>query len=244
MSEKHDLLQLLGRVSAQVLAIVPKGTIEKPKADQHIFAMLVRCMSLFNGIVILLEQDQAEEALILARSLFEDSLRLAQLADADDEREGYMLWWANDSLKRQIGLFREAVRAGLTENTDKSIRQLQEQQDGIRQYTKRNGIHMKKFLSDFDAAVKFDRKQAFWIYRVSDQMVHGSDTAHMFRRRNISDDHIGVHLKCPNLSTIISAGLNSAESLLHAAQATAKIFSWGVGDALDILYRETEVFQD
>lgn len=244
MSRKRDLLELLGRVSTQVLAIVPKDPIEKPKPDLHIFAMLVRCISLFNGIVILLEQDQAEEALILSRSLFEDSLRLTQLADAGDDRAAYVLWWANDSIQRQIGLFREAVRAGLTENADKSIRQLQEQQEGIRQFAERNGIRLKRFLSELDAAIKFERMESFWSNRVNDQMVHGSDTAHIFRRTNLSEDHVGLHLKCPNLNIVISAGLNSAGSMLHAARASAAIFSWDVGDTLDKLYQETELFQD
>jgi hypothetical protein len=83
---KWRIIDLLKRISTKVQEVHPKEPTKVSSPDGYILGMYFRSISLFGSIITLLENDFAEEALILARSLFEESLHLAELAEAGNER--------------------------------------------------------------------------------------------------------------------------------------------------------------
>ncbi len=86
MSEESNVWQdvrgLLERIKEKVLSSSPSKEITVATADGLTLGMYWRCVSLFRSVLILLDNNQPEEALILARSLFAESLRLMELEDA------------------------------------------------------------------------------------------------------------------------------------------------------------------
>jgi predicted O-methyltransferase YrrM len=79
-AEAIALLQL-------VQEITPKNEIEIRTAHGYILGMFWRSRRLFEGAIILLAAELPEESAFLARSLFEESLHLKQIADEREHRD-------------------------------------------------------------------------------------------------------------------------------------------------------------
>jgi hypothetical protein len=57
-----------------------------PPTRTVVVGMLSRCLGLYKAAVLLLRNDLPDEALIIGRPLFEESIWLSELADSDDKR--------------------------------------------------------------------------------------------------------------------------------------------------------------
>ena len=110
---RHRLADLVQRIAEAVRRIYPGGISEIETADGYVFSMYWRSVRLFDGIILLLRNRLPEEALILARSLFVEGLRLAEIADAGRSRGSLVLGWASASIEEKKGLIKEAIRLGL-----------------------------------------------------------------------------------------------------------------------------------
>jgi hypothetical protein len=75
--------------------------------------MFWRSLRLFDGIAMLLNGDLPEEAMILGRGLFEEALRLAEVANSGDKRAALLIGWEAKSLNEKIGLHNTAIAMGL-----------------------------------------------------------------------------------------------------------------------------------
>ena len=65
-----DVRGLLEQIKEKVGSSHPTGKFPVTTADGLILDIRQRCVSLFSGVLILLDNNQPEEALILARSLY------------------------------------------------------------------------------------------------------------------------------------------------------------------------------
>jgi hypothetical protein len=74
--------ELLDQIEKSMLSTLPPEGISHTLADAIALGMYWRCMSLFRSIILLLTNNQPEEALMLWRSLFTDSLRMRELEAA------------------------------------------------------------------------------------------------------------------------------------------------------------------
>ena len=74
-----------------MLDSTPQEVIELSPPDSQALGMYWRCVSLFRSLLILHDDHYPEEALFLARSLFEESLQLMQLNDAGTERKRILI---------------------------------------------------------------------------------------------------------------------------------------------------------
>jgi hypothetical protein len=74
--------ELLNQIEERMLATLPPEGVSLTPADLIAAGMYWRCMSLFHSIILLLNNNQPEEALMLSRSLFTDSLRMRGLEAA------------------------------------------------------------------------------------------------------------------------------------------------------------------
>ena len=64
---------------SRLKACTPKTEFEIPTAHVYIVGMFWRAVRLYDGTLVLLKSELPEESALLARSLFEESLRLRQL---------------------------------------------------------------------------------------------------------------------------------------------------------------------
>lgn len=94
-----------------MLDSTPREVIELSPPDLHALGMYWRCVSLFRSLLILLDNHFPEEALFLARTLFEESLQLMQLNDAGTERERMLVGLRAKWLQSQEDLLLQRHRS-------------------------------------------------------------------------------------------------------------------------------------
>lgn len=91
-----EVLPLAEKIFQLVRDSTPKKLSDvNPAVHLHIIGMFWRALRLYGGVLILLKAELPEEAAILARSLFEEALRLQQLAADTKNRNALILGWAN-----------------------------------------------------------------------------------------------------------------------------------------------------
>lgn len=246
MSEESNVWQdvrgLLERIKEKVLSSSPSKEITVATADGLTLGMYWRCVSLFRSVLILLDNDQPEEALILARSLFAESLRLMELEDAGTEREAILLGYYVQSLERSKALFgQEAERLGLTDDISDVLANVEKQRRGLDDYRRRKGIgRLGRFSTEKNAATKLNRKEDLWTFLLSHGMVHGEDAAQLFRRRKVGSDLMAFCSHTNDPDVLAEVGAFAARSVSHALYAAASIFGWEVSSELQKLTEDLE----
>src|SRR5687768_12605923 len=106
----EDYLAFRPQIEAAVLSLGDGQQIATKPLLGFVFSMYWRCVRLFKATNVLLSAELPEEALLPARALFEDSLRLMQLAKDKANMKGLLLRWLNDSYVNLEALTREAER--------------------------------------------------------------------------------------------------------------------------------------
>jgi hypothetical protein len=208
---------------------VPTGEFTVPAAHAHIVGMFWRSRRLYDGVLLLLKAELPEEALFLARSLFEDSLRLRQLAADVQSRDAFILGWANRSLEEQRGLLNTGVATGQDEDISAAVSALNEQQRHLREYATRHGVtRLLNFDSIRHLAFRFGRKDDLWTYQLSHESVHGSDSFWMFARRRPAADAAAFHAKNADPIFRSSVALFAARSMRDATVAASAVFGWSM----------------
>src|SRR5688572_22695736 len=89
-----DVLARAKELAAMITGDIADRAYEIPTAHTYVLGMFWRCVRLYDGVILLLEAQLPEEAAILGRSLFEESLRLQQLTDSS-QRDALIVGWAN-----------------------------------------------------------------------------------------------------------------------------------------------------
>jgi 8-oxo-dGTP pyrophosphatase MutT (NUDIX family) len=179
---------------------LPTEPSEVATLDVYVFQAFARVLRLADGIVVLLRAQLSEEALLLGRSLFEDSLRLADLAADPARRPSLLLGWALASMNEANGLGQIAGRAGLDASPEAWLGPIANERARLERYAARNGgIKPKKFRSVPDAAVAHGRAESLWTYALAHEMVHGSDLAFLFSKHHPESGPIRVNLRTVNL---------------------------------------------
>lgn len=246
MPEKESLWEKILPRAEKILHLVdesrPKGLFDiSPAIYLHIAAMFWRAFRLYNGVLILLKADLPEEAAILARSLFEESLRLQELAGNDKNRDALILGWANSSAGELKGLFEVAKVCGLDEDPAPTISIIEDRRHKVEETCAQRGIQRSKpFMSVKDAAIMFDRKVEYWIYEWAHEAVHGSEGAWIFSRKVPAQDTAGLYSK--NDDPILLGGIAefAARALVDATKATSAIFGWQLAPGLEEAIGEIE----
>lgn len=202
--------------------------------------MYWRSMSIFRSILILLDNHYPEEALFLARSLFEESLQLMQLNDAGAERELLLVGLRAKWLQSYENLFAtEAEALGLTEDASDVREEVRRQQGDLESYRNRKGIgRSKRFESTKDAAIRRNRQKDYWKYLLAHKMVHGEDTAQLFRRNKVEGGVVGLFSKTSDPEILADTGLFAAHYLADAFYAAAGIFGWAVSSEVHELVED------
>jgi hypothetical protein len=215
---------LLHRLDEVTREAVPSES-DVPHVGFYILGMFWRSRRLLRGATALLDSGLPEEALIIGRSLFEDSLRLRQLAEEPANRGALMMGWVNSSLEEKKGLIRDAQTAGLEMSPDDVFDALQREQVQLQKYCRAHRIsRLKKFLTPKDAALRYGRTDDYWTYALSHEMVHGSDAAWIYSRRKFSGDRVGVFAGTYNPTVVVAVASYVAASMVDAARSICRIF--------------------
>lgn len=245
MTVTDTLWQTIEPHADRLLAVVQQTVPKKPSEIRthyvFILGMFWRSVRLYRGILILLKAQLPEEGALLARSLFEESLRLRQLADEPANRDALVLGWANDSITERVNLFRTAKAMELDNDIEASLASLEEKRRELDSYRGRHGVgRFLPFLSEKDVAILYGRNDDYWTYALAHEFVHGSDVAWMYGRQNIAPDTVGLFGQTDNPE--FRAGIThfAAASLTEAAVATFSILAWPINPDLQQPFSEIQ----
>lgn len=223
-----------------MLDSTPREVIELSPPDLHALGMYWRCVSLFRSLLILLDNHFPEEALFLARTLFEESLQLMQLNDAGTERERMLVGLRAKWLQSQEDLFAtEAEELGLTEDASDVRKHVRGQQGDLERYRNRKGIGGSKgFESVKDAAIRLDRQGDYWTYRLAHKIVHGEDTAQLYRRNKVEVDLVAFFSHTSDPDLLAGVGAFAARCIADAFFAAAGVFGWAASSEVQELVED------
>jgi len=171
----------------------------------------------------------AEEAAALARPLMEESLRLMELASAADDRAALALGWLNETQIRRLELIQEARESGKAtkEEEDEAKANVEKKQREIADYQRRLGIpRQRKFPSWKDLADRHGRRDEYWDYLLTQQMVHGGELAHALRTTKEPESTVGFHDRTTDPTWIAAVAQSGTQSMLYAFIATCQILGW------------------
>jgi len=199
----------------------------------QIIAMYGRGRSLFEGVCVLIEHDLAEEAMILARSLFETSLRLERLAAAPAKRVGLMLGWMHDSTTRMIGLARAASKVDVELNLLETVQGLDERRRSIRDSATAAGIgKFPKFGDELALSKRFGRLEDHFSFLIGHEMTHGSQFAQSVRTQS-EGEVLAIYHK-QQVARVSRAVVEfAARSLLLACRSVCEVFEWPEPDSIE-----------
>jgi Family of unknown function (DUF5677) len=239
-----DVAAFLAELKTTVDAAVPLGdpkTVTVP--DGFVLGMYWRARGLLEGITVLLAAMLADEALILARSLLEQSLHLQELAAAGEERVALVLDWYNRSLSEKLGLIRRAASRGDAGDLGITEKDVEEERKTIQGYMNRHSIKKLRRLMPLQAsAARFNRSDELWVAGIADEVVHGSEIAHGPRRLALPGGGVGYKLRNddPEMSAWVSA--LAARSMILSRIAAGTIFDWGQPEELAALLVRVDAF--
>ena len=156
-----------------------KGFDTKP-LHVPVFVMYQRCRSLYEGIQILVKENHAEEALILTRSLMEESLKLVDLLNSSEsQRKSLLAGWIKHSMDR-----RKEILLNKKEDEDfynKANKSIDDEEQKFNNMLKKEKVSPKHF-SNTDALLHRHFQNKRWVYLMGHQMTHGSLPASYFRK--------------------------------------------------------------
>jgi len=236
----HDVtVGLLRRGRDVVRQVLRTVAPEQSTHDAIALQLHARTVRVFEAVCILLTQNLPEEALFLGRSLFEDALRLEEIAESGDARAELLLGWANDSISEKIGLIRAAVVAGLEPDSTTMLANLERDRKQLSAYQRRNGVdRLRRFRQVRDAALRYDRAHGLWTYLLAHEAVHGSDAYFAFLRTKQSVDTITLDMRTTDSDVVFGAAAFCIRSAMQATKATAAVFGLQLAEDPDVLCRE------
>jgi hypothetical protein len=148
----------------------------------YILGLYMRSRSMFDAITLyLLPNRLSTEAMILARALFEDSLRLERLSDLDEQaRAGLILGWVNTSYTDELHLVADVERMGLGDMSQQR-RAMATQQQKLSGYVERHGLSLRPFGDLRSLGRRLHRSADVGAYLISHKYVHGNEIALLSR---------------------------------------------------------------
>jgi Family of unknown function (DUF5677) len=228
------------QVEQELLGAIPdaKWQLTTPVGGE-VLSWFSRVRSLFSGIRLLLEAGFPEEAMILARSLFEASLRFELLA-AEDEvgRERLVLGEVNAGLARAISIFdAQKVALGLGEGL--SLEQqgaIHGRRDQIARRQKRLALgKLARFPDAKSLARRFGRLEEYLAFLLAHETTHGSHLAQATRSKYPASDTIAVYHSNFDLAMLTGVGTFSALAALRALEAVQTIFGFAATRTADLI---------
>jgi len=233
-----DALEFMDHVAALVDARVPRSTgevvVPVEVTPVHALALqkLWRARSLFLAGVALVRAGWCEEAILLGRSLWDESIFLAQSADAREERPAFYLRWRRDSLQRALTMFREVHAA----DPDFDIAEVEvalEHQlgPGLAEAQAAFGVEtLPDFKTGKEAAEAAGRAGDYHGYLMASSIAEGALDSVMYRQRDIDDSEhgavVGMHDKTMDPAVVTAAARFLVDSYIACHESVATTLGW------------------
>ena len=226
--------ELLDQIEKRILSTLPPEGISVKPADTIAVGMYWRCMSLYHSIILLLTNNQPEEALMLWRSLFTDSLRLRELEAAEvKDRLAIQLGHYASSLERSKRRIQQAKRLGVRDDISEELAHIDKQKRDMEIYRKRLGIEkLKQFSSEENLINRLNLKVDVWGFLYSHGFVHGEDIAQIHRRRKLQPRIYAFFSHTPDPEFLAAVAFAAARSIMDTHEAAGKMFGWEVSPEL------------
>jgi hypothetical protein len=242
----------LKEVTARALKVAMSHGDEEFEVSPIDFMMLTmfgRVRSLLQAVNILLGRNLPEEAMILGRELFTDSLQLAELARHDVQgRAALILGVANQSLTEWEQMESTARSIDPDHETPPAMtKEIAARRRNIQAGMSRFGLaKLRRFPHEKQLATTNGRLDDFMDFELSHRFVHRADMAQVPRTKKVKDS-VGIHLGNRDEEWKARVGAFAAQSALHAFVAAATILGWsdpGPEDARRLLEQLAEIAEE
>jgi hypothetical protein len=238
-----DTRELLQAVADMAGSIGDKVPVERFYHEREIGLLFDRCRGMFGALRVLLANGFVQEAAVLARPLFVDSVALAELAAADEPRRTSLVVGRQLHATADIeGIFMEMQARG--DEVAKNLEHVAERRRKVEQYAQRHSASTRHWDPEGQIktlAEKHGRGDEYPSFRLSHHFVHGS--AAITESRFSVDDNDVARIGAPHLGVDIwerPTALFRAYSLLLACRATCSIFPYEEPQQLEELLRRIE----
>lgn len=253
----HDLAAAIGRRIQRDLPVAADRSdtssgIEVPNYVRYAAGMYMRTRSSYPACRLLLRKEFFDEAMTVGRSLFEDSVRLAILAEISkpEDRVDGLVAWALDGIQRAIGLYHEASQLDIGAEHDAAIQALEDERRWAIDFRNRwgSGRKSKVLMQEQELekhAKETNRADAWWLHEVADQLVHGNLFAHMMRTVALDAERAtGFAIRVNYPGGLLGALGFAAESAVVAHEAMCALVDHGIDPVIRELLTEIESIQE
>lgn len=232
------LLYDVGRAAANVGGGVP---VEGLVHEADILALFDRCRSTFGAIRTLVWEDEpdfGQEAAVLARSVFTESLMLMELAAVDGaKRAALVIGWVLAGIDSFEGILREAAADG--HDTSEELAMITNQRRIVEAYARKLGVRTRKWKVDEKALAEKHGRDDYLSFLMTHHFVHGSSVA-LSQRYSRDGNVSSVGGTAAATGWGLPSALFAASSVLHATRSVCAIFGWDEPPALDSLHERLE----
>jgi hypothetical protein len=228
VSTRAEKLQELASNAFRMTMSHADDQFELSPIDAKILVMYGRIRSLLQAVNILLERNFPEEAVILGRELFTDSLQLAELAAQDSPgRAALVLGMANSELTEWENMEREATSLDAEHQTPPAMtEEIARRRKNIKDAMERFGVErLRGFPHEKQLARDHNRQDDLMDFQLAHRLVHRADMAQGLRTRKVGDA-MGVYLANADPEWKAGVAAFAAQSCLHAFRAAGSIFGW------------------
>jgi hypothetical protein len=228
---KAEILRILEALDNDGRRLSRGQRPEVTNGTQVVTALLVGCLRLSRGIQVLVHRELPEEALILARTLLEDSTLLAFLHKHEDQLEDFALtvYWeslvedrALEAQARSLDMLSPQIRLPRIEADVKTVKGLLAKR-GLKKPPPIPSL--KNMLKELNA------EGMYWYYKKASQMVH-STTGLASRLDWRVEGEVGINMEGGIGSTLVVGHL-ATEAVMTALIAGGLILGWDVQPIAD-----------
>lgn len=237
MTRPERSKELMRRVREILLGHHEGEVMETTLVDAHVLMMYSRIRSLLEGVCVLLDARLPEEAIILGREMFTDSLHLMEIASRGPDRARLILRLANDTLTEMENLERQALSLRMRNkgHVEKVLDYVAKERKKIEGYRLRHGIGPPESLRhEKQLATDHGRLDEYLDFQFAHRMVHRAHMAQAGRTRRRDAEVVGIYLRNPDDDFIAAVSAFVMTSALHAHKAVASIFAWTETQPQDI----------
>ena len=235
--EDLELLDEIGEAAGRIGV----GDADMARHELEVLALFDRCRSTFGAIRWLLRGNFAHEAVTLGRSLFTESLMLAEVARADEPRRvELVVGWALEGLADFEGILKEGRARG--DDTEGELKRVVAMRDRLEKYATGHGARVRRWKPDEkELSDAHGRGGEYLDFRMAHHFVHGSALAAQQRYSPRADGIVVIGGAAADTETWGKpAGFLAGSSLIFAARAACTILREEPPGDLDALAARLE----
>lgn len=220
----NETKQLVSDVVALAAQPATGEVSEQPRHTLEMVALFDRCRGLFGAVRLLAQHGFGQEALILTRPMFTESLMLLEVASADQTRRvDLVVGYALATLADFEGILLEARTRG--DDVTDELAAVAKRRTSLEGYARRHDARTRRWRIDEKAlADKHVGGEGYLDFRMSHHFVHGSTFA--AEQRYSTLEGVVVVGNPPSQDWARGAVLSASQSMVFAVRGICGILGW------------------